>query len=648
MARWIGLICFVFYLLCSHTVQAETFDLGEIIVKDSRQTITQIAAIDEITQSELQQRGAQTLGQAIETLPGVYINVGRRNELTFNIRGFEQRQVAVLLDGIALMVPYDGFIDSGSLPLDSLAKITVTRGNSSVLYGGTAMGGVVNMVSAKPERPLEISADGGIAEQGTAWGHARIASDQGRYYFSADYGYSDSDDFRLSDDYDKHENENGGVRQNSDRQRENIAIKVGFEPAKGHEYAIGIHRVDSEWGMPTIDEGWGRYWRFSTWQRTTGYLTGKSQLGDLGTLHSRFFYDTFDNVLDSYDDDNFTSQTRKYAFHSTYDDHSYGGNLTFRPNLSPDHDTAVAVHYRRDTHRSQSDRGEAWLKSRSEQYSCAIEDNFNLCDNLSMVIGLSYDQQRPLTESTDFDRQSEDAWNPLIGLNWQLGLTTRCWFSVAKKIRFPSLKELYSGLESSKTLSNEELKLERSLNYELGFEHFFSDDLIAQLSVFYSKIDDLIESEPVGSGLDQLQNVGKARYVGAEVSLRYCSDAGHELYSHYTFLDASNRSAQHSSDHIPYRSQHKFNVSVIWQLPATMNLVTQAQWNSRRHYQDSTTFDWQTTDDYWLCHAQLNCPITASIQWNLGVRNLLDEEYQLEAGFPQPGRQLYTGLRVTF
>lgn len=648
MVQQIGLLCLTLYMFSINQVYAETFDLGEIVVKENRQTITQVAAVDEISQDQLQQRGVRKLGEAISMLPGVYTNVGRRNELTFNLRGFEQRQVPVLLDGIALMVPYDGFIDSGSLPLDSLAKITVTRGNSSVLYGGVAMGGVVNMVSAKPERALEVSADGGIAERGTAWGHVRIASRQDRYYLSADYGYSDSDDFRLSDDYDKHENENGGVRQNSDRQRENIAIKVGLEPAQGHEYAIGIHHVDSEWGMPTIDEGWGRYWRFSTWKRTTGYLIGESRLGDFGTLHSRFFYDTFDNVLDSYDDVNFTNQTRKYAFHSTYDDYSYGGNLTFRPNLLPRHATAVAVHYRRDTHRSQSDRGEPWLKSRSEQCSYAIEDNFNLSNTLSMVIGLSYDQQRPLTESTDFDRQSEDAWNPLVGLNWQLGLTSRSWFSVAKKVRFPSLKELYSGLESSMTLSNEELKQERSLNYELGFEHFFRDDVIAQLSVFCAKINDLIESEPVGAGFDQLQNVGEARYAGAEVSLRYRSDGGHEFYSHYTFLDASNRSAQRSSDHLPYRSRHKFNLSATWKLPAAMNLVTQAQWNSRRYYQESTTFDWQTTDDYWLCHAQLNSAITASVQWNFGVRNLLDEEYQLEAGFPQAGRQIYTGLHVAF
>lgn len=648
MGKWIGIVCFVLCACFIDPLYAESFDLGEIVVKDYRNAITHVAAVDEISQQQLHQRGARTLGEAISTLPGVYTNVGRRNELTFNLRGFEQRQVPVLLDGIALMVPYDGFIDSGSLPLDSLAKITVTRGNSSVLYGGTAMGGVVNMVSAKPVRPLEVAAEAGIAERGTAWGHARIASRQDGYYLSADYGYSDSDDFRLSADYDQHDNENGGVRQNSDRQRENIAVKVGFEPAKGHEYALGIHHVESVWGMPTIDEGWGRYWRFSTWQRTTGYLMGKSQLGDFGTLHSRFFYDTFDNVLDSYDDDQFTSQTRKYAFHSTYDDHSYGGNVILRPDLSPRHDTAVAVHYRRDTHRSQSDRGQAWLTSRSEQYSCAIEDNFSVSGSVSMVLGLSYDHQRPLTESMDFHRQSEAAWNPLVGLNWQLSRTTRSWFSLARKVRFPSLKELYSGLESSKTLSNEELKQERSVNYELGVEHIFADAFVTQLSLFYSKIEDLIESEPVGDGGDQLQNVGEARYVGAEVSLRYHSVAGHEFYSYYTFLDASNRSTLRSSDHLPYRSRHKFNVSVTWQLPATINLVTQAQWNSRRYYQDSTTFMWQTTDHYWLCDAQLNWPITENMEWNVGVRNLLDEDYQLEAGFPQPGRQFYTGFRVTF
>ena len=71
----------------------------------------------------------------------------------FSVRGFNQRYVPVFFDGIPIYVPYDGYIDTGKLPTANLSEITLTKGNSSVLYGPNAMGGVVNILSKKtPEK----------------------------------------------------------------------------------------------------------------------------------------------------------------------------------------------------------------------------------------------------------------------------------------------------------------------------------------------------------------------------------------------------------------------------------------------------------------------------------------------------------------
>ena len=45
------------------------------------------------------------------------------------------------------------------------------------------------------------------------------------------------------------------------------------------------------------------------------------------SIRSSLFYDTYYNVFDTYDDITYTTQTRPYAFHSTYDDYSFGGTL---------------------------------------------------------------------------------------------------------------------------------------------------------------------------------------------------------------------------------------------------------------------------------------------------------------------------------
>ncbi|OQY19009.1 MAG: hypothetical protein B6I36_05440 [Desulfobacteraceae bacterium 4572_35.1] len=561
------------------------------------------------------------------------MTVGKRNEQTFTIRGYDQRQVPVLLDGIPLVVPYDGYIDNGSLPLDNLAKITLTRGPGSVLYGSNAMGGVVNIITRRPEQPVELRCNAGAGERGAAWGHLALGYRAEHYYLMTDFSARDEDDFRLSDDYEDTNNENGEIRFNSDRQSNHVAIKLGLLPAIGHEYALGVNYVDSEWGMPVAADGRQRYWRFSDWRRTSWYLSGRSVIGDAGELQSRIYYDTFDNVLDSYDDQSLTTQSRRYAFHSTYDDYSYGGSSIYHPGVSAVHDLGLSFHYRRDTHREQGDHGAAWETSRSELYSCGFEDNYDLNQQLSLVVGVSYDLQRPVAAASGFQRDDEDAWNPMAGLSWQINESLRSWFTVARKTRFPTLKELYSGINNDRVLPNGDLSEEHSTHYEIGCEHQLGSNMRTRLCLFYSDISDLIEEKSVDSNVSQKQNIGDARYVGGEISFYYKLPRQHDFINiHYTFLNAQNVSSSRTSDHLSGRPQHKLHIDHRWQISDSLQLVTSLQWNGSR-YCEQDTEDWHKLSPYWMLNSQLN--VAVNKQWGVqcGVTNLLDEDYALDVDY---------------
>ena len=52
-------------------------------------------------------------------------------------------------------MPNDGYVDAGVLSTDNLSQVTVSKGISSVLYGTNTMGGVINLVSRKPEKTFE-------------------------------------------------------------------------------------------------------------------------------------------------------------------------------------------------------------------------------------------------------------------------------------------------------------------------------------------------------------------------------------------------------------------------------------------------------------------------------------------------------------
>jgi len=57
------------------------------------------------------------------------------------LRGFDQKDVKVLIDGVPAHVSYNGSLDLSQIPVETIAKNEVVKGASSVLYGSNTMGG---------------------------------------------------------------------------------------------------------------------------------------------------------------------------------------------------------------------------------------------------------------------------------------------------------------------------------------------------------------------------------------------------------------------------------------------------------------------------------------------------------------------------
>ena len=74
-----------------------TYYLGEVVVTAKRSPTTLSTNIREVTREVAASQRIQTVAEAIQTLPGGYISIGARNEMVVQLRGIEQRQVAVLL-----------------------------------------------------------------------------------------------------------------------------------------------------------------------------------------------------------------------------------------------------------------------------------------------------------------------------------------------------------------------------------------------------------------------------------------------------------------------------------------------------------------------------------------------------------------------
>lgn len=630
------------------------FDLGEVVVTGEAETVTQITTVETIDRQRLDLINATDVSQALETLPGVFISKGSRNEAYINVRGFNQRYVPVFYDGIPLYIPNDGYVDTSQLLTGNLSQVTLTKGAASTLYGPNTMGGVINIVTLKPQRAFEGSYAAEVDENGV-YGKLNAGSRLDRVYFQAGVSGLNYDDFKMSDDFDPITSppgfrgyiERGGTRDNSDEQTVSGNIKAGFMPADGHEYAFGLQHVESERGLPVnvYPTERQRFWRFSEWEKTTYYFIGDSKITDDFFAITRLYYDTYYNVLDSYDDPTFTTQTRPYAFKSTYDDYTPGGSLVLRTTYIPRNTLSFAFHYKKDVHEEQDNVNAPWEKYEAETYSYGLEDDIRITDNLGLVLGVSYDEQKPKYANGEPLRDDDDAFNGLAGLVYTFRDDTKVHASVASKTRFPTLKELYSSYLGT-AVPNPNLEKEDSVNYEAGVERPLPWKSYAGFTLFYSDVENLIVRTTV-AGDDFYDNVGEARFQGAEISFRTEALPNNIFEAHYTYLDAEDRSENRTSDNLREAPEHQIYFSDLYKFNEWVSLFASAVYNAGQWDQKNNR-EWVELDSYWVFDVKAMFKIHESLIGEVGARNLFDENYETAYGFPREGRTFFVGLRGTF
>ncbi len=625
------------------------FSLGTMVVTGNDETTPTINTKEIINLEELQLNDSITVGDALDTLPGVFSTIGTKNEHKFSIRGFDQRYVPILYDGIPISVPNDGYVDVGTLSTDNLSRITVSKGLSSALSGPNSMGGVINLISRKPESPFEGDITLGVQEVDGYRSAVNLGSRLEKWYMALGASTLNLRTFRLPDGFSDSRNESGKNRNNARRKNKTGSFKIGWLPAPGHEYAVGVNAVDAKRDVPphtvAISGRELKYWRFTNWEKLTTYAIGNSRLKEGLELKTRIFRDGYKNTLDSYDDDSYSTQNSRRAFHSCYDDHSWGGSISLCSEQLARQKLSLAFHYKNDVHKEQDNRGEAWERYEADTYSLGLEDEIRITDYLDLVVGLSYDYQDPKYADGGKVRSSNDSFNPQIGLRWVLNDWTITHASVGRKSRFPTLLDLYASYLGS-TIPNSSLKKETTINYEVGIEYKLADHTELSLALYYSEVKDLIVRRSLPEG-NMYDNIGKAHFQGCEAEISTSFLPRQEIMAHYTYLDAENRSADRVNDHIEELAKHKFYFSDLIKITERISLYAKCEWYDKR-WEENVADEWYEIDGYFLVDAKVMIKLPREVDVEVGFRNLFDEEYEESAGFPRPGRTAFAQVRYTF
>ncbi len=136
------------------------------VVSGSRQIEMQgqlNTAVEVVSRQEIVDKGYQTVGDVLKEVPGVQTRLGSDTGTVSGIAGQQiqgvgSRQALVLIDGFPVVAARG--IKSGTINLDrqstdKVEQIEVVKGAASALYGSDAIGGVINLITREPSRPLE-------------------------------------------------------------------------------------------------------------------------------------------------------------------------------------------------------------------------------------------------------------------------------------------------------------------------------------------------------------------------------------------------------------------------------------------------------------------------------------------------------------
>ncbi len=647
-----------------------TFNLGEVVVSgEAGAAVEKVAALQEVTAEEIEQRGVRTLDQALELVPGINVRTGGKGVARIDMRGMVTRHLKVLLDGIPINSTYDGQFDPSMIPVENIEKIKVSYGGSSVLYGQGAIAGIINIITKKGKPGIhagmiqEIGEDVSYDSRYTFSG----ATDRADFFLSAKHYKRDG--FDLSEDYDWTSEENGGLRENTDKHMKNLFGRIGYTVTEKLRLGLTFAYTDGAYGYPpnTINDKEDPFAKTVKYERvhdSKNYMVQLSASYDMdGPLEFRAwgFLNRLNEASVRYDDDRYVS-TGNTDIKGLYDQRAQtlitGLNFQTRCNLEKFGVLSIAFSGQKDqwdadgqmrdkfiSHGGVFDEEKATTKiyymrdidseSDIKTYSMAAEYEVSLFDRLDIVLGYAH-------HWLSKDMGSNDSGGSFVtGFNYRLLEKTRFFGAVSRKIRFPSLSQLYDT-----TKGNPNLETERAYNYELGIEQQLPLNSMITLVGFVVDSKDYITKDDF---TEINMNKEKYRIRGVEVSLNARPIQGLSLNAGYTYTDPEDQSESAVGEIIQYRPRHKltfigsYRFAFGLRITATMKHVDQQYFYSKKE-----PFQKKELNQYTLFNMKIAQDIKKHFTLYAGAKNIFDKDYETSYGVPRAGRFVYGGIKIKY
>lgn len=641
------------------TEKTGVYTLGEVVVSAQKQAVETAGTVREVTAEDIRNKDARNLAEALELLPGVEIRTGAEGTPRVDLRGFRSRHVVLLLDGIPLNSTFDGQFDPSIIPTENIAKIKVSYGTSSVLYGQGGLAGVINIITKKAEKEgFGGMASGEVGEGLERLGRLNLYGAKKDVNFFLSGSMAARRGFRLSDDFDPTPLEDGNLRENSDARRNNLFGNIGWSPTEDWNIGLVASYTKANFGVPpstkqstkTDPDPFAsnpKYERVNDLEGFSAQLSTDYDLPGPADIRGWLYFNRLDEERTRYDNSNYNSMNDKGSYFEDGNSKIWGGAVQGSCDLSSFGAFTIGLDGQRQDYRSSGKVRDVKVGKDYkftyfdnsyylDVYDASIEYEVYPFSNFGIVLGYSHHWLNKKEGASDNDGSY------VAGVHYDVLKDTRIKGSFAKKIRFPTIRQLYEM-----EYGNPNLQTERSYNYELGIEQALPMNSRVTLTGFLSDVKDYIE-KPFSDA--PYENNDKYRFQGFEVTAETRFIRNLMLRANYTFLDTKDKSPGTEKDELQYRPKNKLTFegkyTFDFGLSAYMNIIYVAD---QVYYSRTTPLEKRDLNNYALVNLKFDQSfLNGLVDVYVGADNLFDKDYEESYGLPMAGRTVYGGVEFHF
>ena len=464
-----------------------------------------ISVIDEKT---IEQNPLLNISDVIQRDPSIYIKqsggLGQISEIS--LRGAKSVHTLVLKDGARLnsqneLAPlYPAFLDT-----TDVQQVEILKGPASVQYGSDAIGGVVQLISKKPEKTgADLTGIYGENNTYKTIANANLVTDQG-FYAKIGGQRLESDGTRILESQPKNE-------------------KASYDQ-KGYHAKVGFYQENTIDASASISENKG------TNIFTNNYISNTAQRQfENRVINAKLAYNILPDLIVNARYSNAQDKQNVPSYGSRYDTENNESDLNLKWKFTPNQNILVGATYTDANYQTNT-----------------ILKGDQSVDSMGYYLQHQFKNEQFDTQFGVRLEDNERFGNHTVGqaaVRYHFLTNASVYANIGSAFRAPTLNEMYSQWGG-----NIDLKPEESTSYEVGADYQLNQNLLANVSLYQNEVKNLISSQCIATcdgdwvttfPVYQNLNVNKATFKGGELGLKWQQD-DYFISTQYAYVKTENK-----------------------------------------------------------------------------------------------------------